>query len=269
MSLVEAGANLVSGIFGASTAASESRANRHEARRQFNAQMDYNKNLTQIRVEDALKAGINPLAALGQSANVSSTISAGGTSGAGEIIANTGHNVGKALQEALSDKQADDMYYDSRAKELDLEGKRLQNRILRQQLTPTRPGVDQEPPPSMEGEGTIFKPVYDIKGRPRLVVNQDFLEGDSDNAGYSATLASALADGQIDKISGRVVSPQLRMMIDDYYYNTTGHHIHNLSDLYISPSEIALANANAIEQAGGGFFKKLGKKLFSKTGGKR
>lgn len=248
MSLVEAGANFVSGIFGASTAASESRANRHEARRQFNAQMDYNKNLTQIRVEDALKAGINPLAALGQSANVSPTISAGGTSGAGEIIANTGHNVGKALQKALeedlADKKADDMYYDSVAKELDLEGKRLQNRILRQQLTPTRPGVDQEPPPSMEGEQTLFKPVYDIKGRPRLVINQDAIESDSDNPAYMSSILNAIgqamSSGQITA-DGRVVSRQLQLMLDDFYYNTTGHHIKNLSDLYISPTEAAVA----------------------------
>lgn len=242
-SLISGATSLVGGIFGSNTSKHESQKNRREARRQFNEQMNYNKNLTQIRVEDALKAGINPLAALGQSSNVSPTISAGGTSGAGEIIANTGHAVGKALQDALSDKQADDMYYDSVAKELDLEGKRLQNRILRQQLRPN-PGVDQEPPPSMDGEELLFKPVYDLHGRPRLVINQNALEADSDNPGYMSSIVNAIGNAMINSQitpDGRIVSRQLQMMLDDFYYQTTGHHIKNLQDLYISPTEAAMA----------------------------
>lgn len=248
--VITAGSSLVGGALSASTSKKESRHNRHEARRQFNEQMDFAKNQTQYRVQDALKAGINPLAALGQSANVSPTISAGYPSGAGDAMGNGIARAGDAIGKAMLDKARDDAAYDSEAKELGLEEQRLKNRILKQQLqgVTNRPGEDMKP--SMMGEGTIFKPVYDLHGRPRLVVNQDYLEGDSDNAGYSATLVSALADGQISKTTGRVLSPQLRMMLDDYYYQTTGHHIKNLEELYVSPTELVLATANAADQAG-------------------
>lgn len=260
---IMAGSSLLGGGLSGSTSKKESRHNRHEARRQFNEQMDFAKNQTQYRVQDALKAGINPLAVLGQSANVSPTFSAGYPSGAGDAIGNgiarAGDAIGKGIldkadrkkaEKAALDKAFDDAAYDSQSKELSLEEQRLKNRILRQQLrgVTDRPGVDVQP--SMMGEGTIFKPVYDLHGRPRLVVNQDVLEGDSDNAGYSATLVSALADGQISKTTGRVLSPQLRMMLDDYYYQTTGHHIKNLEELYVSPTELVLATANAADQSG-------------------
>ena len=250
----------------------DKKADRQLAEQQFNAQMD---ETVQRRVKDALKAGINPLAALGYNGGASPTIHAGGggysTSSLGDGIAQVGAIFGNYLQRKqdaadLRDKQADDLAYDTKMKDLNLEEQRLRNRILRQQIdtNTNKPGDDIEP--SMQGEGTVFQPIYDLHGRPRLVVNQNFLEGDSDNAGYSAALASALADGQIDKLSGRIISPQLRMMIDDYYYQTTGHHIHNLEELYISPSELTLANANAAEQSGilGGL-KRIGRKLFLNT----
>lgn len=247
---ITAGSSLLGGALSSFFGSKESKKNRHLANRQFNEQMDYAKNQTQYRVRDALKAGINPLAALGQSANVSPTISAGYPSGAGDAMGNGIARAGDAIGKAILDKARDDAAYDSEAKELSLEEQRLKNRILKQQLTgvTSRPGVDVQP--SMMGEGTIFKPVYDLHGRPRLVVNQDVLEGDSDNAGYSATLVSALADGQISKTTGRVLSPQLRMMLDDYYYQTTGHHIKNLEELYVSPTELVLATANAADQSG-------------------
>lgn len=255
--------DLVGGLIGSHRSKKNNDAQLAESRRQFNINTDES---IQRRVKDALKAGINPLAALGANVGSSPTIHAGGGSDDGSIWANTLSNIGNRFQRALEDKQADDMEFDTQAKELSLEEQRLRNRILRQEIQAktNKPGEDMVL--SMQGEGTVFKPIYDLHGRPRLVVNQDFLEGDSDNAGYSAALASALADGQIDKLSGRIISPQLRMMIDDYYYNTTGHHIHNLEELYISPSELTLANANAAEQSGilGGL-KRIGRKLFLKT----
>lgn len=254
---IMAGSSLLGGGLSGSTSKKESRHNRHEARRQFNEQMDFAKNQTQYRVQDALKAGINPLAALGQSANVSPTFSAGYPSGAGDAIGNgiarAGDAIGKGIldkadrkkaEKAALDKALDDAAYDSQSKELSLEEQRLKNRILKQQLTgvTNRPGEDMNP--SMMGEKLLFSPTYDIYGRPRLVINQDALEADSDNPGYMSsimsTLASGIKNGQISS-DGRVKSGQLRMMLDDFYYQTTGHHIKNLESLYISPSEAAMA----------------------------
>lgn len=245
---ISAGASLAGGLFSGITGSKESKKNRQESRRQFNEQMDYAKNLTQYRVQDSLKAGINPLAALGQSANVSPTFSAGYPSGAGESIGNGISRAGDAISKAVLDKARDDAAYDSEAKELSLEEQRLKNRILRQQLTgvTNRPGQDIEPAPSMTGEKLLFNPVYDVYGRPRLVINQDALEADADNPGYVSSIIGTLAAGMKDGLisaNGDIKSDQLRMMLDDFYYNTTGHHIKNLESLYISPSEAAAAAA--------------------------
>ena len=236
-------AGATSGLFGVMESHKQDKANRREARRQFDLQTNES---IQRRVQDALKAGINPLAALGASTNASPTIHAGGYSGAAEGYSQIGSGLSKALQGAFAEKQADDMEFDSQAKELDLEHQRLQNQYLKNQIRMQKvPGNDVEPAPSMQGEQLLFQPVYDIEGRPRLVVNQNALEADSDNPGYMSsiisTIASGMKKGQIDPVSGDIKSDQLRMMLDDYYYQTTGHHIKNLESLYISPSEAAMA----------------------------
>lgn len=233
-----------SSVYGHNLAKQESKANRREARRQFNEQMNES---VQRRVQDALKAGINPLAALGYSGGASPTIHAGGTSGAGEIISNAGSHLSRALRAFFEDKSVDDAKLDTQSKELDIEGQKIQNQILQKQLDNlSTPGVDEEKP-TMMGQDLLFKPVYDLQGRPRLVVNQSVMEGDADNPGYMssimATIASGIKDGQIDPVSGRIKSDQMRMMLDDMYFNMTGHHIMNLEDLYISPSEAAAAAA--------------------------
>lgn len=227
------------------TAHHDSRANRHLADRQFKAQREDNYNATQIRVADALKAGINPLAALGVSSNVSPTIHAGGSSGASDGFAQAGAGMSKMLQGLFEKKAVDDIKYTKESQDLDLESQRLHNQILQKQLATTgTPGVDEEQP-KMMGQDLLFKPVYDLQGRPRLVVNQNVMEGDADNPGYMssimATIAAGIKDGQIDPVSGRIKSDQMRMMLDDMYFNMTGHHMMNLEELYISPSEAAAA----------------------------
>lgn len=238
-------AGLIGSTIGAITSYKESKANRREARRQFNVQMDES---VQRRVQDALKAGINPLAALGYNGGASPTIHAGGTSGTGEYISQGFNALGRGLQAAFADKQADDMEFDTQSKELDLESQRLRNRLLRMEIQAktNTPGIDMEPPPSMEGEQALFIPVYDLQGRPRLTVNQNALEADADNPGYMSSMISAftsgMKSGQISPFTGEILSPQLRMMLDDQYYQMTGHHIKNLESLYISPAEAAMAS---------------------------
>lgn len=246
MSLFGAIGDVVGSVIGAVSAHKENKINNQLSQRQFDAQMD---ETIQRRVADSLKAGINPLFALGYTGGASPTIHAGGGSSASpaEYVSRGFSNLGRHLDDALLDKQADDMEFDTQSKELDLESKRLHNRILRQELESklSKPGQDEEPAPSMQGEELLFSPVYDIQGRPRLVINQNALEADSDNPGYMSsvisTIASGIKNGQIDPVSGEIRSSQMRMMLDDFYYQTTGHHIKNLESLYISPTEAAMA----------------------------
>lgn len=238
--IIGAGVNLFAG----NRAEKSSAADRQVAIDQFNSQMD---ETLQRRVADGLKAGINPLAAIGASANVSPTIHSGGSDGGAGYFSRAGDYLSRLFQR----KQEDDIAYDNEAKELDLEGKRLENRILRNRVqeseqnlaSTSNTGSAKEVPniqPSRQGERALFVPAYDLKGRPRLVANQDVIEGDNDNAGYRAAILTAIANGDIEKKTGKVVNPETRKMLDNMYYDMTGHHIKNLEDLYISPTEMGL-----------------------------
>lgn len=136
-------ADIAGTVVGSASSRKESSRNRKEAIRQFNIMDDYNKNMTQYRVKDAIKAGVNPLAALGSSANYSPTISSGGTSGAGDNIARGFSSVGDRVQRAVNDYYRDAQVEST---ELDLESKRLQNDLLKTKIeTAVQPGfVDSD-----------------------------------------------------------------------------------------------------------------------------
>lgn len=209
---------------------------------QFNAQRFDNWNATQIRVRDALKAGINPLAALGVSSNVSPTFHGGGYSSRNKFA---GLSNFMASMSRIFNKQ------EQESRELDLEAKRIRNRIAQEELNHLRsPGTpigneSMEVPP-IGTDSLLFRFTYDIEGRPRLMVNQDVTENDADNAGYRSSLAAALASGQINPVTGRVSSPQLRMKLADDYYRATGRHLTNEEEMYISPTELGLVALDEI-----------------------
>lgn len=234
--LLEFGGNLLGMESDRAVAGSD----RQEAQRQFNAQMDFQKNQTQYRVQDALKAGINPLAALGVSSNVSPTVSAGGSQ--------PGYHMSRAMS-ALGNMFRSKFRLDKESAELDIEAKRLRNDVIRTELNhlrqpglPVNRGAQLVRPFSPNNEKSLFEPVYDLEGRPRLMVNQDVTENDSDNAAYIASLKNAIVSGQIHPISGKVMSRQLRMKIADDFYRRTGRRIENLDELYFSPFEVLTAS---------------------------
>ena len=89
-SLIGAGANLLGGLFGSSSA----KKARRQAQHQFDQQMDYS---VQRRVADARKAGIHPLFALGASVGASPTTLAGDTS-MQDALGRAGENVARGAR---------------------------------------------------------------------------------------------------------------------------------------------------------------------------
>lgn len=211
------------------------------------------ENQTQIRVKDALKAGINPLAAMGMSSGYQPSFQqpmpqvddeSDGFSQALMGVNNIMSLVGNVMSISQQRKMAS-LALESARLGIDEQKLRLSNPpvsvngVSSVGQTSAKAGIDS----IAKGADidSIWKPVYDLQGRPRLVVDQNVMEGDSDNAGYLESLKSAITSGLMDPISGRIYSEQLRMMIDDNYYQKTGHHIPNLSELYVSPGEVAIA----------------------------
>lgn len=233
---------LVGGLFGHKKSTDWNKKSFNEQVRQFNVMDDFNKNQVQYRVKDALAAGINPLAALGVSSNYSPTISGGGYSSGGE---SGGFNNFLTSMSKIFNKQ------EQESRDLDLEAKRIRNRIAMEELnllrSPGTPSGNQsmEQPP-MGTDSLLFRFTYDIEGRPRLMVNQDVTENDADNAGYRSSLAAALASGQINPVTGRVSSRQLRMKLADDYYRATGRRLTNEDEMYISPTELGLVALDEI-----------------------
>lgn len=136
---IAGGADIIGSLLGSGVSKGESRNNRREARRQFNIQDDWNKNRINYTVQDALRSGVNPLAALsGSSGSYSPTVHTGGSSGAGDMISQGISNAGSRIQRAINS------YYEIKNRqsiELDLESKRLQNDLLKSKLdTATQPG---------------------------------------------------------------------------------------------------------------------------------
>lgn len=230
-------------LFGGLMSNHNSRKDRAESARQFNEQMDFNKNATQYRVQDALKAGINPLAALGVSSNVSPTMHAGGSDGGAGYFSNAIRSLSNIFNRQ-----------EKESRDLDLEAKRIRNQMAREELNILRqPGIDSgnqnmEQPPVGTDE-YLFRFAYDLDGNPRLMVNQDITENDSDNAGYMSSLASAYSRGYINKLTGEITNPQMRRKLASDYERATGRRLMHSEKMYVSPAELAIIAAQAVAGA--------------------
>jgi len=108
--------------------------------KQEDAQFKMARNAIQYRVEDAKKAGVHPLYALGAPTMSYSPVSVGGMSDFG----NAGQDIGRALS-AGQPKAAQLSAYQERAQALDLEGKSLDNDYKRAQLARLRQEVLSKP----------------------------------------------------------------------------------------------------------------------------
>ncbi len=195
---ISGGAQLVGSFYGANVSAKESSKNRKEARRQFNIQDEYNKNRLQYTINDAIKAGVNPVAAINSgSASYSPTVSAGGTSGAGEMIADGISKAGRSISDMILNRQArQDRAIALESANLDLETKRLQNDILRSKLA-----VEKQPGIVPNGTvGDLYKPWKDRNGNIVYLLNPDAIaDADWSNLealkAYASNLGNAVQTG--------------------------------------------------------------------------
>lgn len=120
--LISAGASLAGGLL---SARSQSRANAaNEA-----LQRDAAQNQVQWRVNDAQKAGVSPLVALGMSP-VQMSPSHVGDTGLGAGLAQMGQDVGRAVSASASGQQK----FDASVRALTLEKMGLENQVLASQV---------------------------------------------------------------------------------------------------------------------------------------
>lgn len=180
-----------------------------ESVRQFNVQDEYNKNRLQYTIKDAIKAGINPVAAIGAgSGHYSPTISVGGGSGSGSSSGFDVQGLMSGISNFVARKQArQDRAIALESANLDLESKRLENEILRQKLlTETQPGIVSQGTSNPKNRswripmdyrlrdiepGQLFLPWEDLHGDVYWFINPDAIS-DADYTNIEADRALAI-----------------------------------------------------------------------------
>lgn len=140
-SLISAGASLLGGLFGKSSQKKQMEA-------QIDAQRQFAQNGIRWKVEDAQKAGVHPLYALGASTNSFSPIGIGGDPLA-EGIANAGQDIGRAV---AAKQTAPERAFSTQMQALQLQRGQLENQLLASQLArQNAPGQIQPPMPLAAG----------------------------------------------------------------------------------------------------------------------
>lgn len=177
--LISAGASLIGGLINKSSADDAREAQAAANERNIALQKEFAQNGIQWKVADARAAGIHPIYALGGSTAsftpTSSNFSA--DTSIGSALASGGQDIGKAIDKA-SDAPTRADNYTRLAQKLELEGKGLQNDILRQELaskvgrisqTPSPPipsAVDPYLIPGQSGSGLVKRKPVEIAPSP-------------------------------------------------------------------------------------------------------
>ncbi len=205
---------LVSGLFGTKKSTNWNRKYFNESVRQFNVQDEYNKNRLQYTIKDAIKAGVNPVAAINSGAgHYSPTISAGGGSGSESGSGFDTQGFINGINNFISAKQSrQDRAIALESANLDLESKRLENQILRQRLlTESQPGIvstNGNAPKNnawripmdyrLRDVGDLYLPWRDRHGNIHWFINPDAIS-DADWSNIEAVRALTVGAGELSR----------------------------------------------------------------------
>lgn len=146
---------------GSSASDRQTQASIEQARRNEQLQREFAQNGIQWRVEDAKKAGISPVAALGGGGASFSPISVGVEDGGhhwSRAVSDMGQDISRAVKATASTQDRQTI----QANELKLENMRLENALLSQRLTAGRNQTSQIGPampvePTIQPEATWHK----------------------------------------------------------------------------------------------------------------
>lgn len=132
--LIGAGASLASSLFGKSSADKANKQNARLAQQQYEQQKEFAQSGIQWKVDDAKKAGIHPLYALGANTVSYSPTSVGQQSGTDfSGLASAGQDIGRAIDATRSNPERLDAYTQT-LRAIQLDGGKLDNDIKRAEL---------------------------------------------------------------------------------------------------------------------------------------
>lgn len=186
--LISAGASLLGGLLGKSSAEKQNAANlalqREMAEKNIQLQRDFAQQGIRWKTEDAKAAGIHPIYALGAPTHNFSPVNIGALPGADMSMSNAvnsmGQDIGRAVNATRTASDREDAYTTS-VKALTLQKFGLENDLLAAQIAKLSPLNPPFPDPQVADP---FFPQEKPKGRPSLMFNDIpwYTHGGSANA---------------------------------------------------------------------------------------
>lgn len=156
-SLVSAGANLLGGLLGRSDAKDAREQSNALAEKNIALQREFAQSGIQWRVEDAKKAGIHPIYALGGSGASFSPVSANFTADTSlpNAMAAAGQDIGRAINATRTEKDRMGAFQKT-AQALSLEKAGLENELLRTEIASKTGRLRQAANPPMASSGDAY-----------------------------------------------------------------------------------------------------------------
>lgn len=151
---ISAGSSLLGGLLGQNAQAESNRQMRYAARENIANQKEFAKMGIRWKVEDAQKAGLHPLSALGANTASFSPVSVGSTpeDGMAQGIANMGQDISRSMMAKATPEERTLSNLQVQNAQADLDGKLIDNQIRASQLQKMNSPVQVPPPlPSAMG----------------------------------------------------------------------------------------------------------------------
>nr|DAU15051.1 MAG TPA: minor capsid protein [Microviridae sp.] len=238
-SVIGAAGGIASSLFGSSSQKKANQQNLQLAREQLAYQKELAHNQVQWRVEDAQKAGLHPLAALGVSPMSYSPVSGSAVgadySGVGQSLQQMGQDIDRARMTGLDrEERKKALALQDTQTALALKNQELNNQILEQELVSRRVKLFQQLTPGMASLYGLDRKRYAIPGQDDAVMPR--VEGtvatgepmfqfmQQPNGSYSLEPGNDWAQAYEDKLLVEWL-PVLETKLRDFYGRVTGNEI--------------------------------------------
>lgn len=238
--LFSAGASIIGGLLGRDSADKARDAQERMAAENIALQREFAQSGIQWRVEDAKKAGIHPIYALGSGGASFSPVSANFAADTSlpNAFASAGQDIGRAINSTRSASQRIDAFTKA-SQALQLENMGLQNEALRTEIASKSARLNQVSSPAMPAASDAWL----IPGQPSsgpagaLFQDQPLKRAPGDPAKRSQEGAAITDTGHARTSGGLfpVPSDDVKQRIEDNFYQETMHFIRNNLLPMISP----------------------------------
>lgn len=238
--LISAGASLLGGLFGSNDAAKARDAQNAMNERNIALQREFAQNGIQWKVEDAKKAGIHPIYALGGSTSSFTPVSSNFAADTSmpNAIAAAGQDIGRAVNATRSASERVDAFTRT-SQALQLDNMQLQNDNLRAEIASKSARLAQTQNPPMPSVADRFLvPGQAQTSLPASIIKPELFKQTPPDPWKPSQEPGANPDtGHLRTSGGLFPTPsqQAKESIEDNWYQETMHFIRNNLLPMISP----------------------------------